>query len=168
MGEFYHKDDVYTFVRRFDRDSDGRLLFSDFCDAFTPHDSFYANSLSTRAAQYIHRNIPKVHFFARETRDLILRCFRTHFEIEESIELVKKRLARRPKFNVRDAFKCIDVDDVDYLTKETFKRFLHTHKCYPTESEMIWLNNRFDRNNNSRISFSEFAEELMPKNTLKS
>jgi len=47
-GQYTHKDDVYTFVRRHDRDSDGRILFSDFCDAFTPQDSYYANSLSTR------------------------------------------------------------------------------------------------------------------------
>jgi len=36
LGAFPHKDDVYLFVRRYDRDGDGRILFSDFCDAFTP------------------------------------------------------------------------------------------------------------------------------------
>lgn len=35
-GVFPHKHDVYLFVRRYDRDSDGRLVYSDFCDAFTP------------------------------------------------------------------------------------------------------------------------------------
>jgi len=36
LGLYAHKDDVYLFVRRYDKDSDGRLLYSDFCDAFTP------------------------------------------------------------------------------------------------------------------------------------
>ena len=38
FGCFPHKDDVYLFIRRYDRDSDGRILYSDFCDAFTPKD----------------------------------------------------------------------------------------------------------------------------------
>ena len=36
LSLFTHKDLTYMFVRRFDRDSDGRLLYSDFCDVFTP------------------------------------------------------------------------------------------------------------------------------------
>ena len=31
-----YKDDNYTWTSRFDKDSDGRMLYSDFCDAFTP------------------------------------------------------------------------------------------------------------------------------------
>lgn len=45
MGQFAHKDDVYSFTRRFDRDNDSRLLYSDFCEAFTPKDSYYAHAL---------------------------------------------------------------------------------------------------------------------------
>ena len=42
FGQYCHKDDINTFLRRWDNDSDGRLLYSDFCDAFTPKDSYYA------------------------------------------------------------------------------------------------------------------------------
>ena len=45
-GVFAHKDDVYSFVRRFDRDNDSKVLFSDFCEAFTPKDSFYSHALN--------------------------------------------------------------------------------------------------------------------------
>ena len=36
LGHHAHKDLIYMFVRRFDKDSDGKLLYSDFCEAFTP------------------------------------------------------------------------------------------------------------------------------------
>jgi Ca2+-binding EF-hand superfamily protein len=36
IGSFPHKDDVNLFVRRYDKDSDGRMLYTDFCDAFMP------------------------------------------------------------------------------------------------------------------------------------
>ena len=42
-GVFVHKDDVYNFTRRFDRDNDSKLLYSDFCEAITPKDSYYAH-----------------------------------------------------------------------------------------------------------------------------
>jgi Ca2+-binding EF-hand superfamily protein len=36
LGHHTHKQLVFMFIRHFDRDSDGKLLYSDFCDAFTP------------------------------------------------------------------------------------------------------------------------------------
>jgi len=39
LGFYPKKDDVFLFVRRFDKDNDGRILFSDFCEAFSPRDA---------------------------------------------------------------------------------------------------------------------------------
>jgi hypothetical protein len=39
---------VYLFVRRYDRDADGRLAFSDFCDAFMPLEKELAIDLQRR------------------------------------------------------------------------------------------------------------------------
>lgn len=36
MGAYAHRDNVYLFTRRWDKNSDGRLRYSEFCDAFTP------------------------------------------------------------------------------------------------------------------------------------
>jgi len=49
------------------------------------------------------------------------------FEVEESLELHKKRVHRRPKFNTRDAFKHLDLNDLEYLTKESMKESLHNN-----------------------------------------
>jgi len=47
-GLYPHKDDVYLFVRRYDRDTDGRILYSDFCDAFCPKDELSSSILNRR------------------------------------------------------------------------------------------------------------------------
>lgn len=36
IGLHIDSENAYLFLRRYDRDSDGRLLYSDFCDAFSP------------------------------------------------------------------------------------------------------------------------------------
>lgn len=124
-GLFSHKDDIYTFVRRYDQDSDGRFVYSDFCDAFTPRDHYFANLLGFRNAEYIHRMELKLNYFTPETREMFMRCFRVHFEIEESVELIKQRLTRRPKFSARNSFDTLDLDGHGFITLEGLKRIFH-------------------------------------------
>lgn len=45
LGYFIHRDLIYMFVRRLDRDIDGKLHYSDFADAFTPKSSSHSISL---------------------------------------------------------------------------------------------------------------------------
>lgn len=63
-GVFAHKDDVYSFTRRFDRDNDSKILYSDYCEAFTPKDSYYSHALQNRKGRYIHnKTVPKKNYF---------------------------------------------------------------------------------------------------------
>jgi hypothetical protein len=104
FGTYPHKDDVYLFVRRYDKDSDGRLLYSDFSDAFTPRDMLSQQILGRRQAHHLQNGYPRANYFIKETRESFLRAFRTHFTVEETSELLRKRLGRRPNFSVHDAF----------------------------------------------------------------
>jgi hypothetical protein len=104
LGAFPHKDDVYLFVRRYDKDGDGRILFSDFCDAFTPSEEVLASALQLRPAYHINHGFCRTHFFSGETRNMFLSTIRLHFTVEENAEMLRKRLGRRPGFNVHDAF----------------------------------------------------------------
>lgn len=165
-GLFCHKDDIYTFVRRYDQDSDGRLLYSDFCDAFSPINPYFSNGLNLRQAEFIHRNISKFAYFTEYTREKFLKCFRIHFEIEESVELIKQRLSRRPKFNYNAAFEYLDCHGTGFFSLESLKKVLAENKCYPSDEEIISLVRRFDRNNNGRVTLQEFLDGIMPKNSL--
>ena len=129
------------------------MLYSDFCDAFTPKDPFYGNELSQRCGQYLHSGQSQFAYFCKETRDLLFNCFRVHFENEESIELLKSRLTRRPKFNIRDCFKYLDCFDTGLLNRESIKRILQENKFFPTDAEISWLTDRFDKNHNGRITY---------------
>ena len=168
LGSFPHKDDVYLFVRRYDKDGDGRILYSDFCDAFTPSDEHLAQGLQRRPAYHIQHGYCRTHFFQIETRNMFLSTFRSHFTIEENAELLRKRLGRRPDFNVHEAFLACDKDSNGYLTKMELRRILSENGVFASEQDLIMLVQRFDRNNDGRISYAEFMEELVTKCPIKS
>ena len=154
---------MYAFVRRYDIDSDGRLLYSDFCDAFTPKDPFYANELAQRHGQYLHSGQSHFTYFCQDTRMFFFDCFKVHFENELNIDASRNRLTRRPKFNLRNAFSYLDCFDHGFLTRDSLKRILQENKYYPTEAEILWLTIRFDKNHNGKINYQEFMDEIMPK-----
>ena len=59
-----------------------------------------------------------------------------HFEMEESVELLKCRLARRPKFNIRNVYKYVDCFDTDVITSDNFKTILQENGYYATNAEI--------------------------------
>lgn len=78
----------------------------------------------------------------------------------------KKRCTRRPSFNIHDAFACVDVFRQGHINIDDIKRLMQKNGFHPTESEMIWLNARFDRNLNGSITYHEFMDEILPKTSL--
>jgi Ca2+-binding EF-hand superfamily protein len=48
MGLYPTKDELYLFFKRFDKDQDGLLRYSDFCKAVLPQSSEYANIMNSR------------------------------------------------------------------------------------------------------------------------
>ena len=167
QGCYAHKDDVYSFTRRFDRDNDSRLLYSDFCEAITPKDSYYAHALGQRKYKYIHaKEVPKKNYFTAETREAFFQVFKCHFETDEKIEVFKKRLTRKVTFNIHDAFACVDTYKQGRLTKDDLKRLMQRNGFHPTETELGLLNARFDRNLNGFINYQEFMDEILPRTSL--
>ena len=94
---------------------------------------------------------------------MFLSTFRTHFTIEESAELLRKRLSRRPHFNVHEAFLAIDKDSNGFLTKTELRRILADNGVYASEKDLYMIIQRFDRSNDCRITYAEFMEEMVVK-----
>ena len=76
---------------------------------------------------------------------------------------MRKRLFRRPGFNAYDAFAACDADKNGYITRDEFKSLLREYGFYATDTELSWLIDRYDKNFDGKISYSEFIDEIMPK-----
>lgn len=82
------------------------------------------------------------------------------------MELSKKKLTRKPSFNIHDAFSCVDVYKRGSLIAGDFKKLMERNGFHPTESEMIYLLARFDRNLDGIVTYQEFMDEVLPKKSL--
>ena len=68
---------------------------------------------------------------------------------------------------MHDAFQTVDKDGNGYLTKNEFARILNENCIYPSSEELTQLIDRYDRNKDGRITYSEFMEEMLPKSPAK-
>ena len=76
-------------------------------------------------------------------------------------------MSRRPNFSVHDAFTTVDKDGNGYLTQREFGKLLNENGIYASERETHQLCDRYDRNKDGRITYSEFMEEMLPKTPIK-
>lgn len=162
-GVYALSEDVYLFVKRYDRNLDGRVSYSEFSDAFLPKNASYSTTLQLRRAHYSILRVPRSDYFSSYTRELFFKTLRVHFSVEASAENLRRRLLRRPGFSASDAFSAVDKDRNGFITRDEFRGILREYGIWVTETEIQWLVERYDRNQDGRISYSEFIEEILPK-----
>jgi Ca2+-binding EF-hand superfamily protein len=55
-GVFTNFEDLGLYFSRYDKDEDGRLRYSEFCDSFLPTDAFHASLLAKKAPLHMYNN----------------------------------------------------------------------------------------------------------------
>lgn len=161
LGIFPTYEECSLFFKHYDTDYDGRIRYSNFCSAFTPKDKEFADLVLNREAYHSRHLHRREDFFRAETRNQLRRCWRVHFDLESEAEILRQRLSRRPLFNVHDAFKTTDKSAQGFITITQLRSLLNEHKFYPSERELINLMDRYDRNKDGRISYSEVSSTLI-------
>ena len=116
-GIYANSEDVFLFVKRYDRNLDGRLNFTEFSEAFQPKQASLSTTLQLRRAHYSVLRAPRSEYFTSYTRELFFKTLRVHFSVEASAENLRRRLIRRPGFNAGDAFVAVDADRDGFITQ---------------------------------------------------
>lgn len=87
---FAQPDDIQFFIKRYDKDEDNRIRYSEFCDAFLPIDSFHASLLAKKAPLHMyHVTLSQEKVFYPETRDLFIVAWKTHLRNEGEAEKIR-------------------------------------------------------------------------------
>jgi Ca2+-binding EF-hand superfamily protein len=168
IGVYANYDELDLYFKRYDKDCDGRLKFSEFCDSMVPLDPYYSAMVNRRSSNNLRPPVyPRDECFVYATRLDFKALWRTHMRVETSEERLRQSLNRKPLFDAYDAFKTCDINEDGIVTETEIRRLMESKGLYVTGQEVSVLMNKLDKDRDGRISYGEFMEEILPKSPSK-
>jgi EF-hand domain pair len=83
IGVYASYDELELFFTRYDKNRDGKLRYSEFCDAMCPIDAYYSTMLNRRTSNNVDmRYEPRDGCFTFATRAEFKELWRTHLNVE--------------------------------------------------------------------------------------
>ena len=162
LGFYASPDEIYLLIKHFSHLQNSRLSFADFSELLSPRQEEYARILRNRNpvnASYESR----LRVFSRETVDQFLATLRQIFDSENLAERVRQRLSKMPEFSLHSAFVAVDKDRNGFITLDEFQNVLQSHGVFATSKDLQGLLDKYDKNRDGRVTYSEFVDEVTPK-----
>lgn len=158
IGIYPSIEELELYFKRYDKDNDMRLRFSEFSDSFTPVDAYYSGLLNRRTSNDTRgRLYSRDDCFLNQTKLEFKNVWRTHFKIESFSESLRQRLYKRPGFDVYEAFASCDLYDDGVVSKDELRRLIESRGFYVSEKEVSTLVEKIDKDKDGRISLSEVS-----------
>jgi Ca2+-binding EF-hand superfamily protein len=163
---FPSTNEMYLIMKKHNKDDDGLLKYAEFCELLKPKDLSYARILTDRRPTYVERE-DLGDIFSSYTVELLRKVLNRIIENEFHSEKIRQRLNRRPLFDKYEAFEALDKNANGSISKFEFKELLAEHGFYATQKELETLMNRYDQNEDGKVSYTEFIREITPKSPEK-
>ena len=112
------------FFKRYDKNNDGRIRYSDFCEIFIPKTKEYAKLMSNRGAMSSTGALQEQgkYVFSLETQTIFSKMLRVHIEVEHECEMMRFQLSRNRDFNSHQVFMFLDRDNNGYISMNEFRK----------------------------------------------
>lgn len=167
IGIYFTPAQVVLLFKKMDKNSDGRITFSEFCLSVLPQSVEYAEIMDEKQPQLLSAR-EGTPLFEPETQSLFKSLFHKITLGEEEAEILRLQLNQRPKFLLPDAFDALDRDNNGFITINEFKGILNDHGFFVNQQDLQNLVERFDQDKDGKVSFDEFVSEMKPKSPVKS
>jgi len=82
IGVFATHDDIALFFKRYDVNHDGKIRYSEFCNAIVPNDPYHATLVNRRPSNNIRTSYYKDDVFTAGTRLFFKDLLKTTFSVE--------------------------------------------------------------------------------------
>lgn len=158
----YDVDEVYLLIRHFSSYKDSVVRFSDFERMFVPRDKYFAQMLKERKGMVVPP-YNRLSIFSTDTIEQIIRILRLQLQSESVAENIRKSITSKKWINFYEIFEDIDVDRDGLITIGEFQEVFNRHNEFVSLAELETLIERYDKDFDRRVSYSEFIEEITPK-----
>jgi Ca2+-binding EF-hand superfamily protein len=150
-------EDLQLLMKNVSHLQDNRWRSSDFSDLFTPKSEEYSRILKSRSLNTRQGELSK------ESLAIFLHLFELLLEKEALSEKHRQRLSKIQSFNAFSTFNALDKDRNGYITSMEFAEMLKQFSVPFNLKDLHAVMDKFDKNNDGRVSYSEFVEEVSPK-----
>ena len=142
------------------------IRFVNFQEMFLPKVEEYAKLLNAREKSYFTADY-RMDVFSKTTMDSFKSTLKIHFDILRAAEVLRQRINEKVGFTLRDAFKAVDRNRKGYIGIEEFQSILNEHGIVTSDKDLLILMDRYDKNKDGRVSYSEFVQEMTPHSPVK-
>lgn len=161
------KDAVFLLIKRYCTiKSNNGLTYEDFSHIFSPKQEEFIRILKNRISAGLG-GFERLRVFTKDTLDMFLNTLKLILEAEILAEKVRQRLSNMQGFSMHQAFITVDKDRDGFITIDEFQTMLHSHGVFATSKDLQGLLDKYDKNRDGKVSYSEFVEEVTPKSTKK-
>lgn len=129
---------------------------------FTPLDKLASGALSDRSYRYPLGYYSTSFIADPITRSDFTKVLSLTVDVENHVERIRQKHSVRPLFNRTDAFDAINRLGLSHITRSDFDQLLQRHRFFATNKELDALMDRFDKNKDGKVSYSEFVDEITP------
>lgn len=155
-------NDVHLLMKRYNTASDDRLREADFQEMWMPKEEYYKQLVGSRNPQ---SSVPlnRMSLFSGYTLDKVTRAFGLCIQCERVAEGLRSGLSAKTWIHLVDIFREIDRNDDGYITVGEFKLMLKRYGVNANACDLANLVDRYDKDLDGRVSYSEFIQEVTPK-----
>ena len=158
----HNTDEIYMVVRRFSSYRDSKIRYADFERMYCPRDSYFSQILREKRS----REVPaydRLRIFSIETIDEITRMLRLQLHCENVAESLRREITLKKWINLYEVFEEIDRDRDGVISIGELQDIMKTYGEFPSIADLELLIERYDKDLDRKISYSEFIEEITPK-----
>jgi len=98
-----------------------------------------------------------------EVRIALIDVLKQFIQIEKELEVAKQDLSLRPDFNLLDFFRTFDIGGRGSISSGELAEGMKRYSIFANKEELYLLLRRFDKDNDGKLKFSDFAEAFTCK-----
>ncbi len=148
------KNELYLLMRRLDKNDDGLIRFADFKEEIEP---------KAEGSRCLHDSEKVNEEVGIAVRTVVRKLFNKMITTETSCEELRKSVGKKEYFTIYEAFHSIKKNSRGWITATTFKELLNDQGVFASDEDAELLVERYDRNRNGKVSYSEFVDEIVQK-----
>ena len=101
--------------------------------------------------------------FDDHDNDALIHTFKQFILLDKDLETAKQDLALRPDFNLLDFFRTFDIEGKSSVNANELEEGMRRYGVFPNREELQLFLRRVDRDCDSKLRFSDFADCFSPK-----